>query len=320
MKNKVLMIKLLFCVITISITAAQAQTNPPARTSTTRTRTSSGYNWLNVESDSAGDPNKRITLHRNGEVYKIRVANEKITEMYIDDKKVPEGDFPKYASLVNEVLAQIKRDEEQAARDREQAERDRKQADKDREQAERDRQQADNDRKQADRDRERADHDRTQADRHREQAERDRSQVTRHREQADADRAQAERDRRQASQDRAQAERDRRQADQDRVQAERDRHQAGRDREQAERDRKQAEEDRKMLEAFLDDLVKENIIQSKEEVRVAQLTDEALIVNDKKQPGDIHQKFKAKYLKSSHSRFTYTNEKGRRGISIDRNK
>lgn len=312
MKNKVLIAKLIFCAMTLSITAAEAQTNPPARTSTTRTHSSSGNYRINVESDGADDPNKRITLHKNGEVYRIKVTNEKITEMYIDDKKVPEADFSKYSSMVKELLEQIKRDQEQAARDREQAERDREQAGRDRQQAEKDRAQAEKDRQQAGRDRQRADKDRAQAESHRGQSEHDRQQ-------AQHDREQAARDREQAAQHRLQADKDRAQAQRDRAQAERDREQAGRDREQAERDRKQAEEDRKMLEAFVDDLVKENIIESKDELRFAQLTDEALIINDKKQPAAIHQKFKTKYLKSPGSRFTYTNEPGRRQIHIERN-
>lgn len=304
MKNKMLVIKGLLCAMAISMTVAQAQNNPPARISTTRTHTSD-YNWLNVQSDSTGDPTKLITLHKSNEVYKIKVTNEKIVEMYIDDKKVPESDFAKHASMVKEILEQVKRDEEQAARDREQAERDRRQADKDRQQAEKDRQQAD-------RDRERADQDRVQANQHREQAERDRAQSQRDREQADKDRAQAERDRQRADQDRVQAGRDR-------EQAERDRRQADKDRAQAEIDRKQAEEDRKKMAAFFEDLVKENIVGSKEEVRVAELTDESFIVNDKKQPDAIHRKFKSKYLSGSGSRLRYTSQNGNRHFGIYNN-
>lgn len=300
MKNKIVTVKLVALAMAFAVTAAQAQTNPVPRTSTNRI---SNFR-MNVESDSAGDPNKHITLYRNGDVYRIKLVKEKITEMYIDDKKVPEEDFPKYSSLVKEILEQLKRDEEQAARDREQAERDREQADRDRLQAEKDRQQAERDRLQAEKDREQAEHDRQQADRDRIQAEKDRHQ--------------AERDRIQADKDREQAENDRRQADRDRQQAERDRQQADKDRAQAEIDRKQAEEDRKLLAAFIDDLIKEKVVGSKNELFVVQLSDESLIVNDKKQPAELHQKFKTRYLKTPGSRFTFTNGPGRRTMSIDR--
>ncbi len=312
MKNKMLMIKGLLCAMAISMTVAQAQNNPPARISTIRTGSSSDYYRMDIRSDSTGDPNKQITLYKNNEVYKIKVTNEKIVEMYIDDKKVPESDFPKHASMVKEILEQVKRDEEQAARDREQAERDRRQADRDRQRAELDRTQAEKDRQQADRDRERADQDRVQANKHRDQAGRDRAQSVRDREQADKDRAQAGRDRQRADQDRVQAGRDR-------EQAERDRRQADKDRAQAEIDRKQAEEDRKKMAAFFEDLVKENIVGSKEEVRVVELTDDSFIVNDKKQPVALHQKFKSKYLNGSGSRLRYINENGRRGFGIYNN-
>lgn len=292
MKNKIVTVKLVALAMAFSVIAAQAQTKPTTRSSTTR----ESNTWMNVESDSAGDPNKRITFYRNGDVYKIKLVNEKITEMYIDDKKVPEEDFPKYSSLVKEILAQVKRDQEQAERDRQQAERDREQAERDRLQAEKDRQQADKDR---------------------EQAERDRLQAEKDRQQVDRDRVQADKDRKQAELDRQQADRDRLQAQKDREQAERDRQQADRDRAQAEIDRKQAEEDRKLLAAFIDDLIKENVVAGKNELFVVELSDESLIVNDKKQPAALHQKFKAKYLKKPGTRFTFTNSNGRRMMSID---
>ncbi|WP_315816706.1 hypothetical protein [Paraflavitalea speifideaquila] len=317
MKKYSLMAPVALLIIGIICTTAQAQTKITSRSSTYRTQSSmSGNTFLNVEADSVGDPNKRITMYKNGEVYKIRIAGEKITEMFIDDKKVAEDDYPKYAGLVKDVLAQLKRDEEQAARDRAQAELDRKQADRDREQANKDRSQAELDRQQADRDK-------LQAVRDRQQAVKDRAQAEQDRQQSDRDKLQAERDRQQAIKDRAQAEQDRQQADRDRLQAVRDREQAARDRIQADKDRaqaeidrKQAEEDRKMVAALIDDLIKENVIKDKEDLVVLQLTDEALIINDKKQPAELHQRFKTKYLKSSRSRFLYTNNGSRRGFSV----
>lgn len=298
MKSKALTVKLIFLIIAISVTTAQAQTKTTTRSGTTRYQTSSGNTWMNVEADSANDPNKRITMYKNGEVYKIKVVNEKITEMQIDDKKIPEEDFPKYGSMVKEILVQLKKDEEQAEKDRAQAKLDREQAGRDREQAGRDR-------LQADKDREQAIHDREQADRDRQQAVKDRAQ-------ADKDKAQSELDRQQAD-------RDRQQAVKDRQQAVRDREQAVKDRAQAEVDRKQAEEDRKLLAALIDDLISEKLITSRDDLYIVQLTDESLIVNDKKQPADLHQKFKAKYLKKAGTRFTFTNRPGRSGLSIEHN-
>ncbi len=324
MKKYLLMAPAALLIMAITGTTAQAQTKTNSRSTTYRTQSSiSGSTFLNVESDSAGDPNKRITLFKNGEVYKIKVVNEKITELLIDEKKIAEEDYHKYQSLVKDILLQLKKDEEQAVKDRAQAELDRKQAERDREQAGRDREQAVKDRAQAELDREQAGRDKLQAEKDRQQSVKDRAQAELDRQQADRDKLQAEKDRQQSIKDRAQAELDRKQADKDRLQADRDREQTGRDRIQADKDRaqaeidrKQAEEDRKTLAALIDDLVKENVIKDKDELFILQLTEEGLIINNKKQPAELHQRIKAKYLKSPRSRFTYVNQGDRRGISI----
>lgn len=297
MKNNLLNVQVALLAILLAATAAQAQVKKITRSSTTRTETSNGNSYLNVEYDSA-DGIERITLYKNGEVYKIKVVSDKVTEIIIDDKKIPEADFSKYEPMIKKLREQIREDQAQAARDRAQAELDRKQAKKDREQAERDRAQAEEDRKQADKDR-------AQAELDRKQAEKDRQQTIK-------DRARAEQDKKQADKDRAQAELDRQQAVKDRAQAERDRA-------QAEIDRKHAEEDRKMLAALVDDLIKEDVVKSKEDLHVVQLSDESLIVNDKKQPAALHQQLKAKYLKTPGTRFTYTNHTNGTRFSIERN-
>lgn len=312
MKNKVLTVKCILLAMAISVTTAQAQTKTTTRSSTSRYETSNGNTWMNVESESVNDPNKKITLYKNGEVYKIKLTNDKINELFIDEKKIPAEDFPKYESMVKEILVQYKKDMEQAARDREQADRDRKQAERDRAQAELDRQQAG-------RDRERAEVDRKQAEKDREQADRDREQAGKHREQADRDRQQAEIHRAQAHKDREQGDRDRHQATLDRAQAERDRAQAQKDRAQAEIDRKQAAEDRKLMADLIDELVEEKVVADKDDIRRLQLTDESLIVNDKKQSAELHQKMKAKYLKKNGTRINYHNDSSGRGISMERN-
>jgi hypothetical protein len=296
MKNNLFIVPIALLAILLSANTVQAQVKKITRSSTTRTETSNGNSYLNVDYDSANGT-EHITLYKNGEVYKIKVVNDKVTEIIIDDKKIPEADFSKYEPMIKKIREQIKEDQEQAVRDRAQAELDRKQA-------ERDRQQADEDRKQAEEDRKQADKDRGQAELDRQQAEKDRQQSVK-------DRAQAEQDKKQAEKDRAQAELDRQQAVKDRAQAERDRAQAV-------IDRKHAEEDRKMLAGLIDDLIKENVVKSKDDLHVVQLSDESLIVNDKKQPDALHQQLKAKYLKKPGTRFTFTNHANRSGFSIER--
>jgi hypothetical protein len=243
-------------------------------------RDKDGGTTLNVMTDMSGE--SLINFTEDGHRYKIRLTGSKITEMYVDDKKVAEEDYAKYDSLVKKILAQIEKDRKQAEEDRKQAEKDRQQADKDREQA-------NEDRKQAEKDRERADQDRKQADKDREQAEKDRQQ----------------------------ADEDRKRADRDREQAEKDRVQAGKDRAQAEIDRKQAEEDRKLLEEMITDVVKEKLVENKEALKSLVLDDTEFSVNGVKQPDNLHSKFKAKYLKNNHRRINYRNSGEYRQMSID---
>jgi colicin import membrane protein len=129
-----------------------------------------------------------IGTNWNGHYYIIKLVNDKVTGLCIDNKTIADSNMSKYGSLVNRIVTQVRQDEAQGERDREQGARDREQAERDRDQAAKDQIQAGRDREQADRDRD--------------QATRDREQSVRDREQADRDRAQAERDRQQAAEDR----------------------------------------------------------------------------------------------------------------------
>lgn len=64
-----------------------------------------------------------------------------------------------------------------------------------------------------------------------------------------------------------------------------------------EQSKKQLEESKKMQEAVVNDLIREKIIVNKSELRSCVLNIEALIVNGVKQPDAIHKKFKQKYVK-----------------------
>ncbi|WP_369330911.1 hypothetical protein [Danxiaibacter flavus] len=253
-------------------THAQTKTNASKGTKTTQLK-SNDQSFLTIESDPTDDAIEHVTTYRNGSLYKIELKNEKITELVIDGKKIPEQDFPKYEPMVKKILDQVKRDREQAEKDRSRAEVDRQQADKDRHQADLDRAQAENDRERAEKDRELAELDMQKAARDREQAE------------------------------------------QDRVRAEEDRKQADHDRAQAEIDRKHAEEDRKLLAAITNDLISEKVIATKEDLHSLQFSSDGLIVNDKRQPAELFQKLKAKYLKKPGVKINFYNSGNTRQFS-----
>lgn len=276
MKRTFLLASVLLAVLAFSNNAAQAQQKK--ENGQTEIRGS-----LSVTTDTwDGSDETRINYVEDGHRYKIRLKGAKILEMYLDENKVAEADFPKYDPLVKKILVQIEKDREQAQKDRAQAERDREQAQRDRTQAEKDRQ----------------------------QAERDREQSAKDRTRAEGDRAQAEQDRRQAEKDRAQAGRDREQAVKDRAQAEKDR-------EQAQKDRAQAEEDRKLMNAMIDELIKEKLINSRDDLTSLELDDTSLTVNGKKQAESLHGRFKEKYLKGKHNRLVYRNSGDTRQFSLD---
>jgi hypothetical protein len=154
--------------------------------------------WNNITINavrSGGSDDMQIDYSEDGHRYKIRLNGTKITEMYIDDKKVPETDYAKYERTVKKILEQIEKDRQQAENDRAQAEKDREQSKKDRELVNEMREQVQNDRKQAEIDREQAEKDRIQAQREREQAAKDREQAEKDRAQAAIDREKAEEDR-----------------------------------------------------------------------------------------------------------------------------
>jgi colicin import membrane protein len=136
-----------------------------------------------------------IETHTRGHYYQITSIHNKTTELYIDDKKIAESEYPKYAAVVEKIEFQVREDERQGRLDREQGERDRKQGELDRAQGDRDREQGDRDREQGERDRKQGELDREQGERDREQGDRDREQGERDREQGQWDRQQAADDR-----------------------------------------------------------------------------------------------------------------------------
>lgn len=237
-----------------------------------------------------------ITHTEDGHKYRIRLKKEKIVELIVDGKEIPQSEYSKYEPMVKKILEQVEKDRAQAEKDRAQAEKDRAQAEKDRERAEIDREQATKDR--------------VQAEKNREQADRDREEAAKHRVQAEKDRAQSQIDRERATKDREQAEKDR-------ARAEIDRQQAEKDRARAEIDRKKAEEDRKLIDSMLDEVVSEKMVESRDALKSLSLDDKELIVNDVKQSEAIHARFKAKYLKTGQTRIRYNNGTTFRGIYVN---
>lgn len=301
------------------LATAHAQTTP-AQKQKQPTRSYSTYSarsFLNVEEDSSVSPPQTTIVYKNGSLYHIRMTDDKVVDLSVDDRKISGDSFYVYDALIKKLTLQIKADRVQAKVDKEQAERDELQADRDREQAEKDEIQAGHDREQADRDRrqakldaEQAERDALDAERENQRAMEDKRQAEKDREQAGHDREQSDRDREQAVTDREQAVKDRAQADRDRAQSVEDRKQAERDREQAARDRKQADEDRATMQKMIGELVKEGIIADKKNLRSLTLDEDGFIINGKQQSDALHKKFMEKYLKRPGGRISFYNDSG----------
>ena len=264
---------------------------------------------------SAADPEHMTIIESNGKTYKMTRIDQKIQEMYVDGQKVPDNQIAGYADLIRTVDEQIRQDREQAQRDAEQAQRDAEQAERDAEQAQRDAEQAERDAEQAERDAEQAQRDAAQADIDREQAKRDAEQAKRDREQAKRDVEQAKLDREQAKRDVEQAKLDREQAKRDAAQAKLDREQAKRDAAQAKLDAEQAKKDKELVKNLIQELIEDGIVPDKQSLVSFHLSASEFLVNGKAVPEKTHQKFKAKYLKTSEYSIYY-GYKDRNGVGI----
>lgn len=335
MKNSVLTTSLLIAALALVQTTGQAQSKPTERSKTNRASTtqSSGITSLHVQVEGDNDEHQKITYTRNGEEYRIVMEDDKITDLQIDGKKIPPADWPKYEPQIRELLEKLKKDREEAARRRAEAEVYRKQAEVARKEAEEQRKLAEKHREKAMQDRERAEQYRQEAAKHQLEAERDRVQAKQQREQVELQRKQidlarqeaekqrqlADKMREKAEQDRAKAEELRQEATRMREQAESNRALAEKEREKAEVRRKQAEEDRQLVEAFLDELVNEKIVDSREKLRQVTLSSESLTVNGQQQSPALHQQFKSKYLKTPGARINYRYDAESRSISVEKN-
>jgi hypothetical protein len=158
-------------------------------------------NYGSTTTSKDGHMHQHIHTNWNDVLYDIRLVDNKITELYVDDKKIPADKWDDYKSTIEDIREQMRRDQEQAKRDQLQAGRDQEQAKRDQEQARRDQAEAKKSQEQAGRDQEQAKRDQEQAARDQEQAKRDQEQAQRDQEQAGRDQVQARHDQAQAEED-----------------------------------------------------------------------------------------------------------------------
>jgi colicin import membrane protein len=225
-----------------------------------------------------GNLQEYIKTDWKGDSYEIKLLNGKPTMLNVNGKLVPASEYGKYAAMITEIRMRIKEDRAQAIKDQEQARRDQEQAKRDQEQAKRDQEQAKRDQEQARRDQDQARREQDEARRDQEEA---KVQAKRDQEQADRDQQQAKREQEEAAREQQQASRDQEQAERDQVQAKKDQAQAAEDQRQL-----------KMLEA---DLITDGLVPNEAALRSLQMNADEMIVNGKKVPDSVFNKYKEKY-------------------------
>ena len=237
----------------------------------------------NVHSAQEGISTYNVT--RNNKQYEIVKRNGKIISLFIDNQEIAESDYARHQPEIDKIMEEIKVQHDLAEKQREQAEVQRKQAGIQRELAEKQREEAQEMRK---------------------MAEEQRREAEKMREAADGMRKQAE-------QMRLDAEKQRAHATEQRAQAEVQRHKAEEMRKVAEKER---EAYNKMQDEVIEELSNAGLVKDKDDLSF-KLGDDELIVNGVKQPADLHQKLKSKYLKTEGGKKSemYYNYNGRSGYS-----
>lgn len=217
-----------------------------------------------------------IVFKKAGNEYKLVKLNGEIAYLMINDEKVPKDKLGEYSTLLQEINAQLERmRKEQAIRDEEQRQRNAEQEIRNKEQEQRNAE---------------------QAIRNKEQDQRNAEQVLRNEEQKRRNIQQAQLNEEQRRRDSEQLIRNKEQEQRNAEQAVRNMEQVQRNAEQEIRNKEQEVRNAEMKK-LIDDLVTDNIIRDKDDLRSLTLTEDEFIVNGVKQPAEVLKKYKSKYTK-----------------------
>lgn len=194
---------------------------------------------------------------RNNKQYEIVQRNGRMISLWVDDQEIAEADYGKYQSEIDQIMAEVKVQHERAEKERAKAEEMRKMADEQRHEAEKHREQAHEMRLNAARER-------VEAEKFRVEAEAHRAEADVHRKEAEVHRKEAEEHRKEAEKQRAVAEKER-------------------------------EAFEKIQEGIIQELISAGVVKDRESLSYRLSADE-LVVNGTKQPAELHQKIKSKYV------------------------
>ena len=283
MKTNYLKRSLWLAAILLPVLAANAQ----SRTASENTEN----HMYDIVRNEGGKLIENVKTEYENKVYKMKLVDEKMTELYVDGQKIPEADWNKYSDATGKIRQEIKeqkkRNAEQAIRNEEQAKRNAEQAKMNELQAKRNAEQEARNKEQAKRNAEQAIQNEQQNKRNKEQVERDQVQVRLNEEQA-------KRNAEQEARNKEQAKRNAEQAIQNEL--------------QAKKNAEQAKANEKFIKDITEDLAADKIIPDTNSLHEMKLNEFGMSVNGVKQLDEVFKKYKTKYGKSFNGSFNYSRD------------
>jgi colicin import membrane protein len=146
------------------------------------------YNNYDItKKDASGRTVETVHTFYKDHEYKFELVNGKVTNLYVDEAKIPADKYQRYEEVIGQIKEQIRIDKIQAKKDQEEAVKDQAQARLDQQQAIKDQAQAKLDQAQAEKDQVQAKKDQEEAVIDQEQARKDQAQAKIDQEQAAED-------------------------------------------------------------------------------------------------------------------------------------
>jgi colicin import membrane protein len=261
--------------ILLAAMAVSAQTKKPAKTAYDGNRHNSYDRIHTVDGKKIED----IQVSRDDKMYRAEFVNEKMSELYVDDEKIPQSGWGEYSGAIAAIRVQMEINKQQAKANALQAQRNQEQ--------------------------DRANEE--QAKRNSEQAVRNEIQAKKNAEQEARDGEQVKHSQKQDEVNKEQAKHNAEQAVRNEEQAKLNRGQEARNAEQAKLNAEQAAANERFMKEFTEDLVSDKIIPDANSLKEFRLDTEGMTVNGVKQPDELYKKYREKYSKQSQG-FTYSRD------------